>query len=281
MLILIRGLLWPVVLLLAVGVADDPIHFVVVVHLAGSVVLLVAVWVIALGRTASLDDDPSTTARSYVGYGIASASSTLPRSANAKLDQLLMTTLVSRDNLGVYAAAVGWSALTLPVIRGLSSVTMPHVSGSSDADRPKRVKEMVTAGLAAVVVLTGGGIAATLLLWGPLYGDSYRRALSAAVVLIPAALLLEFNAVLGNVLRSLGRPLLVTVLELTALVVSCVALLLVLSRSEVLGPALVSLGTYALATGFYVWAIARSLGRRPRELVDLTLLSQIKMRGGR
>jgi enterobacterial common antigen flippase len=282
--VLLRGISWPVALVVGLVGSSGALGAVVAAHLALSMGLLVILGWLAWSKSRRCAELPPVSPQTYVRYGMVSAVSTIPRSANAKLDQIVMTLVVSRDNLGLYAAAVGWSALTVPVLRGLTSITMPHISASEGEEAARRTRHIITLGVIAVLLLSVGGIAVTLLLWGPVYGPEFRPALTAAVVLIPAALLLEFNAVLGNVLRSLDRPGAVALLESGVMVVSTAALLAVLPIDEVLGPAWVSLVAYGLGCLLYSLFIARQLEIPLARLLDWshvgTLAGKVNRRFG-
>lgn len=265
--VLARGLIWPVALIVGITRPDPSVSVIVVAHLTLSAVLLGFAWLIALPRLRSHRDRPPVDRATTNRYALASMVSTIPRSANAKLDQVVMSAVVGRDNLGLYAAAVGWSGLTVPVMRGLTSIAMPHVSSAAGAQRVVRVRQLVTLGAITIVVLSAVGMVATFVLWVPLYGADFASARTAAMVLIPASLLLEFNGVLSNVLRSLDRPNLVSVLEVAVLVGSTLLLLVVLRSSEVLGPAVLSLVTYLAASALYAVFVSRELRVTMRSLV--------------
>jgi O-antigen/teichoic acid export membrane protein len=277
-LILLQGVSWPIALLIGVIPGSPSLERVVAVHVGFSAVLLIVAWTIATRRAAPAHSDSDSTRRAYRRYGLHSMASTLPHSANAKSDQVLMSFRVDRDSLGLYSAAVGWSALTMPVMRGLTGVSMPHVSGAPADQLVARTRQLITLGLVAVGILSLGGWIGTLVLWGPMYGAEFKPALHAALVLIPAALLLEFNAVQGNILRSLGRPGLVAVLEGSVLVASTVALLVALTFSTVLGPAIVSLATYSAASLLYGEMIARQLNVPTHRLVGRDALRGFRWR---
>ena len=272
--LLLYGLTWPVALVVGIIPADPSLELIVIVHLSMISLLLVVLWTLVLRRHWNALAEPCTTKSDYIRYGLKSAASTIPRSANAKLDQVVMSFRVGRDDLGLYAAAVGWSGLTTPVMRGLIGVSMPHLSGAREDQVLARTRQLVTSGLAAIVILGLAGLAATLLMWGPLYGSAYSSAMSAAMVLIPASLFLEYNGVLGNVLRSLDRPGLVAMLETAVLTLSTIALLVSLQFDPVLGPAIVSLATYVLACMIYAVVIARHLEIPVIRLIDLAALNQ-------
>ncbi|MEZ5239767.1 MAG: oligosaccharide flippase family protein [Microthrixaceae bacterium] len=276
---------WPIALLIGVLQAEPSLWLVVWLHLAASALVLLVLALYCARVTSEALEEPTTDRGEYLRYGLKSALSTVPGSANARLDQIIMAGLVSTSDLGLYAAAVGWSQISQPVMRGLIAVTMPFVSGAHDHERAARVRRLTTLGAATVAVLAVLGVAATLVLWGPLYGDAFASALPAALVLVVAALVLQYNVMLGNVLRSLDRPGLVTWIEAAVLAGSVLGLLAVLTVSTVLGPAVVSLATYVTAGAAYALIIARRTDQRPRELIDLggalQMAAQIRRRFGR
>lgn len=263
-------IIWPVALMVGVLRPTPSLWLVVWVHLGLTVVVLVVLVLLVINVTAGLDRQPVVGRSEYLSYGLKSAMSTIPSSANAKLDQLVMAAFISTSNLGLYAAAFGWSQLTVPVMRGLMAVTMPFVSGATDEQRPARVSRLITVGMGAIIVLSCGGIIATLILWGPLYGPDYRSALPAALVLMVASLFLQYNGILSNILRSLNRPGLVTLIESAVLVLSSIALIGALQISPVMGAAIVSLATYLVASWVYARHIAKNLGVGPSHLLDIT-----------
>lgn len=272
-LVVARGLLWPLSLVAGLsGFMGVSLRGVLLTNLVCVALLSIVSLRLAWVRTAEGSDEPNTSKREYVRYGVFSAVSTIPRTANANLDQVIMSFSVARTDLGLYSAAVGWSSLTLPVMRGFTGIAMPHLSSATAEELPRRVRQIVTYSMGAVVVLTGGGLLATWMLWNLRYGVAYHRAYLAALILIPAGLFLELNAILGNVLRSLHRPGLVAIFEGIILAMSTTALFIALQFNAVVGPALVSLGTYALACAIYCIAIGRLMQVPVRSLVEPRLI---------
>ncbi len=260
-LVFARGMSWPTALLIGVILPAEPsLRRVVITHLVLLTIVFSAALIVTRSRTQSLRDEPSSDRRSVFRFGFTSALSALPRSANAKVDQIILAAIVIREELGLYAAAVGWSALTIPVLRGLTGVSMPHVSGATDENRPRRVGELVSLAVGAGFVLAVVGIIVTVVAWNPLYGDKFADALPAAIVLIPAALLLELNAIFGNVLRSIDRPGLVFGVEAAVLLVASALLFPVVQMDAVLGPAILSLATYLTVGIAMIVLVARQLG---------------------
>lgn len=278
-------MIWPIALLIGVLQPTPSLWMVVWLHLALMLMVLVVINLMVFRATEGRSNQPEAQLPDFMSYGLKSALSTIPSSANAKLDQLVMAAIVSKPDLGLYAAAAGWSQLTLPVMRGLIAVSMPFVSGSSEEERPARVTRLVTLGAGSVLVLGVGGILATLVLWGPLYGPDFRSALPAAMVLMVASLLLQYNGVLGNIIRSLDRPGLVTIIESGVLVLSTAALIVALHISPVMGAAVVSFLTYSLAAVIYAHYIGRNTGLPAVRLIDvaggMVLLREIKGRFSR
>jgi hypothetical protein len=121
-------------------------------------------------------------------------------------------------------------------------------------------------------------LAVTVLLWHVRYSDEFDGAFAAALILIPAGLLLEYNGILANVLRSLHRPGVVAILEIVVLTVSTVALLMVLTRNTVTGPALVSLGTYLVTCLLYLLFIASTLDVRTTKLFQFGIVRKLRPR---
>ncbi len=273
LLVLGRGLLWPASLVVGLtGLLGVSISGVLLTNLLCVTILSIFALRLAWRRTANGHDDPTTSKRQYTRYGMFSAVSTIPRTANANLDQVIMSFSVARTDLGLYSAAVGWSSMTLPVMRGFTGIAMPHLSGASPDELPRRVRQIITYSVAAAVALTAAGLGATWALWNLRYGAAYHRAYLAALILIPAGLFLELNAILGNVIRSLHRPGLVAILEGVVLTMSTSALFVALRYNAVVGPALVSLGTYSLACGIYCFAIAKLMNVRVISLLQPRLI---------
>lgn len=275
---LARGLSWPAAVVIGIARPEPDLPIVVYSHLALSVAVLVGSQIAARRRFRHALATPHDGERAFVAYGIQSIASTIPRSASAKTDQLLMTTLVSKSDLGLYAAAVGWGLITIPAMRGLANITMPLVSGAATNHLAARARQVVLTGLAGGALLTVVCVPATLLLWVPVYGDDYRPALTAAVVMIPAAILLEYGLVLSNVLRSLGNPMRVAVLDIAVVTLSVIGVLAVIPVSTVLGPAIVSLLAYAVAALLYINQIARAIGAPIRSMLDAQYLPALPRR---
>lgn len=281
----VTKVVWPAALVIGVLQPTPSLWMVVWLHLGASVVILAFLVFLTLRVSDGRSAAPQAERSEFLSYGVKSALSTIPSSANARSDQLVMAALVTKSELGLYAAATGWSQLTLPVMRGLIAVSMPFVSSADDENRRARVARLMSLGVASVVILSAGGIVATLVLWGPLYGAEFTSALPAAIVLVVASLVLQYNGVLGNILRSLERPGLVTWIEAGVLVFSTLALLVALRIDPVMGAALVSLVTYTIAAFVYARQISSRLDIHAGALFDfgggVEMIRQIRQRFSR
>ena len=157
-----------------------------------------------------------------------------------------MTVVVSRDTWGSTPRRSAEHAHR-PGDAWAGAIAMPHVSGAGDREgQVSRARQIVTFAVCAALALVGIGVVMTLVLWIPLYGPSFRDALPVALVLIPAALVLELTAILGNVLRSLDRPGTVALIETLMMVGSVLMLLAALQIDPLMGPAVASLLSYSL-----------------------------------
>lgn len=270
----LRGFTWPVALVAGLSGVGIPasINAVLTIYIALAGVLALGSWWIAIRATAGAIEQPPCREATFRRYGLFAAISTIPSSANTNLDQVIMSFMVGRADLGLYVAAVGWSSMTMPIMRGFTGIAMPHLSSASEENRLPRVQQIVSYSASAMVVLTIGGLAGTWALWSWRYGSAYDGAFHAALIMIPASLLLEFKAILANVLRSLNRPGLVAVVETVVLALSVAALVAALQLSTVVGPALVSLGTYAIGSLVYLVQISHLLRTPPIKLFRPALL---------
>ena len=155
----------------------------------------------------------------------------------------------------------------MPVMRGFTGIATPHISEAEAASAAHPVRNIVTMLFATAGALVLGGVLVTIVLWHLRFDSDFNRAFPAALILIPAGVLLGVERDLGNVLRSLNRrgSSRCSRSRSWSCPPSCFSSS---SGSTVTGPALVSLGTYLAADLLYLWLIARYLGVPVGSLVD-------------
>ena len=184
--------------------------------------------------------------RPFLDYGLPSMLTVLPQVLNLRLDQLLMATFFEPRLLGLYVVAVVWSGAASPILQAVGPVLFPRLSEVSD-----RAQQGLL--LSRVIHLTGMAILALtilLLFLTPhllplLFGDAYREAVPAALILVFANGFSSLNLTLEDGLRGLGKPRQVLVAEVIGLGVTGVLLALLLPPFKIMGAALASLLAYA------------------------------------
>ncbi len=186
-------------------------------------------------------------------FGAKATAGSTAELANARLDQLLMITLVSSDQLGLYAVAVNVSSLGYILSGGISPPLMARISAGEIGLAPRALRTVLSV-LAVLSVLLALAIP---LLLTVLFGDSFADAAPPAWVLLAAGLPLTGAQILTATLNAVGRPGLPSIGQGAALVITAVGLLLVLPSMGIIGAALVSFVAYSVNFLILLVATAR------------------------
>ncbi len=209
--------------------------------------------------------DKLSDARSLLGYGLKSHIAAIAGHATLRLDQLLLSILAPSAELGLYAVAVSMAGAVGPLFTASATVVIPRVSRISDpAEAVRETWRTLGVGLAISlpVVLAAFMLFPTIL--HVLFGSAFQGALGAARVLLAASVFQGANAILGNSLRSLGRPGAPAMAETVGAAVTAGLLLLLLPSMRAMGAAVASLGAYATVTGIYCAALMAHKGSHQR-----------------
>jgi O-antigen/teichoic acid export membrane protein len=191
-------------------------------------------------------------AREGVTFGMKSWLGGLAQTANLRLDQVLMITLVPPRELGLYAVATTISSVYGPLAGAVAPPLMARIGGGERHLMPQAVRMTVMVTVAAnlaVAILTP-------ILLPVLFGPEFRGATPMAIVLLGASVPLAGASVLSTALQADGVPLIPTVGEGIALAVTVMGLVLLLPSLQGLGAALVSLAAYSTSFAFQL-AMAR------------------------
>jgi O-antigen/teichoic acid export membrane protein len=100
-----------------------------------------------------------------------------------------------------------------------------------------------------------------------LFGESYRAAIPAALVLILAGTILGLNSVLEEGLLGLGHPYAILWAELAGLITTGAGLALTLRRLGLMGGAISSLAGYSTVCAALLYAAHRLIGTTPAMLL--------------
>ncbi len=203
-----------------------------------------------------------------IRYGLPCTLTNLPQMLNLRLDQIAMAVMLPPRELGMYAVAVAWSGITAPLLNALAATLLPSIA--SQADPGVRAEQFSKgARLAALLafVTCVPPMVLTPLAVVVLFGESYRAAVPAALVRVPAGSILALNSVFQEGLRGLGYPYPVLRAELAGLAATAVGLALTLRPFGIMGGALSSLAGYSTVSIALLISAHRLIGVSPSALL--------------
>jgi len=193
--------------------------------------------------------------RALLSYGIKSYPGSLSWMVNARLDQLLMSTMVSSTTLGLYAVGVTYSTALFPFSSAVATVLFPKVA-ADQAGAPRRIRRAIKINLSVSVLL-----AAVLAILAPtllpiLFGPGFRQATVPAIILLVGTVFLGNNYVLSDSARGLGRPTIPSIAEGVGAALSVATLIALLPRFGAIGAAISSAVSYG-AVSIILWVAVR------------------------
>jgi O-antigen/teichoic acid export membrane protein len=241
-----------VVLLYVMG--EMTVGRVAILTFSGGVICVIPALVV-VARTGRPLFNKVVAAESF-SFGIRTWVGGLAQLANARLDQLLMITLVSSRELGLYAVAVALS--------GLSS----FFSGALGPPLITRVAKGDTAVVARALRVTLGGMfamnavlaAVTPIVLPLLFGQHFQAAVDPALILLAAGIPLAGISVLAAALAADGAPGSSSIGEALALGLTIPGLLILVPQLGGTGAAVVSLVAYSVSFMFQMSVVRRRLG---------------------
>jgi O-antigen/teichoic acid export membrane protein len=178
-----------------------------------------------------------------------------------RIDSLVLLTLLGTATLGVYSVAVTmceqllWISrpVTLSVVRDIGS----HDLAASGAVASRVMRLCSTAvGLAALVMFVVGPMLIELL-----YGAQFGEATVALRILLPGIVAFSTAGTFASFFMfQLGRPLIVTAINLVMIAVQMGACFVLIPRLGAEGAALASSATYVLGASLNTWRFCRATG---------------------
>jgi len=195
---------------------------------------------------------------------------------NHRLDQLLMVSLVSRRQLGLYAIAVTISGIAGTLAPAVGTVVYPKMAAGENLDVPRLVRQTL---LAVAVTSLITAVAAPLAV--PLaFGNAFRPALPMLWILLIANVPLGGVGVLASVYTGRGRIGLASFSEVVAVAVTIVGLVLFLPSAAGIAAAWVSLAAYSVNFLWLLTMARRDFGGSSSDylLVPLTEMRSIARR---
>jgi O-antigen/teichoic acid export membrane protein len=179
-------------------------------------------------------------------FGIPSVMASIPSILNLRLDQVLMAAFMAPEVLGLYVVAVAWASAVSPVINAIDIIIFPRVASQViPADRMRilmlGIHLAVLVGLPVIVIL---GIITPYIL-PMIFGDNFRQAVPAALILLVAGVISNINSVMEDGARGLGKPSIALAGETVGLIATILALAIFLRPFGILGASVSSLLGYS------------------------------------
>lgn len=201
-------------------------------------------------------------------YARRNVTAVLSVTANARVDQLVLSVLAPASTLGLYAVAATASTAIVPVVTGVAMVGFNRIASSSDehlqASIVRRLLTFVTllatAGTVAFVV-SASWIIPTV------FGEGFSGAVPASRALALGAVFVAWNLVLADALRACDHPGVVGLSELAGAAVTAGGLVIV-SDLSLVWIALASVLGYLASSVVSGWVVVKVLpvmggSRRP------------------
>jgi len=237
---------WLVVIVVARVTDNVTVSFLTIGYIIDVTVLLVVALVLARVTL----DGPFRMDRArwpeLLRFGLPGVLSSVPQLLNLRVDQLFLLRFVSREQLGLYVAAVAWASVTAPVLAALGSILFPRLAGEADdVRRAELLARGIRYALVLCLVLGTVVLVATPLGMRVLFGTDFVAGVPAGAVLVVAGCVLALNGVIEEGLRGLGRPKEVLYAECGGLVVTAVLLGVLMPTFGIVGAAVASLGGYS------------------------------------
>ena len=209
--------------------------------------------------------------RPLLAFGLPTMATTAPQLLSLRLDQTVMTALVSSKQLGFYVTAVGWSTSVSLILNGLGFALFPAVARElDDTLRWQRFVYLLRRGALFSAILTVAFFVITPFVFPHpwVYGSAYRPAVKVSLILVVAAGMLGFNQLLSESMRGLGMPRKILRAEIYGVIVTVVLLAALLGPFGITGAAISSLIGYSTVT-IALWRGASRYGRpQPSVAVD-------------
>jgi O-antigen/teichoic acid export membrane protein len=186
----------------------------------------------------------------------------LANQTNARLDQLLMTRLVTSSQLGLYAIAVNVSLLQNALTSAVASALLPRVAAGEPALAARAMRVVV-----AVVSLLAIGLFVTVPFVLPfVFGNDFSGAVSMCQILVLASVPVSVVQLSTATLNGIGHPAIAARGEVLSVGITVPALVVFVGRYGGEAAAVTSVAAYSVTSLYLVRHVRRLLGVSWREL---------------
>jgi O-antigen/teichoic acid export membrane protein len=204
--------------------------------------------------------DRETAAR-VLSFGLKSQLSTSLWALNERLDQLVISVVLSSASLGLYVVAVTLTSLTTLVGFSFALVALPMLAKPGEREE----REPTARAIVGATIVAGAAVSIPILIAEPLivdllFGSAFEDSVGVGRVLLLAAMVFGLNRVLEAILQAEGRPLDSSIGEAIALAVTVAGLAVLLPTLGIMGAGVTSLIAYLTSAIFLTRRAARALG---------------------
>lgn len=179
---------------------------------------------------------------------------------NERLDQVMMSVILSPTQLGVYVIAVTLTSGTTQIGVALTSVAMPVLARENNkASILPAIRRFVGISFLSSLIISVPIFAFTSSLIEFFFGAEFVQAASVCRILLIAGIFLSMSRVLGATLRARGNPLSAATSEIISLIITAVGLAILLPTIGILGAGIASLCAYALSFTLNLRQVSKKL----------------------
>jgi O-antigen/teichoic acid export membrane protein len=187
-------------------------------YIAGIAVMVgLTVWhTHRVSRKAERTSGQSPSGRELLRYGVRSLAGSVYPIESLYLDQLLVAMFLSKADLGLYVTAIAFTSGPRLVAYAIGVTSMPVIARSPRGRGNTATWRQLGIALAGVGTVTAALILLIPLLLPALFGHDFERAVDPGRFLLLGSLFYGLRRVLGDCLRGLGQPGLVSVVEMAS-----------------------------------------------------------------
>lgn len=202
-------------------------------------------------------------------YGLSAHIGNLQPFNSMQLDVLILTTILSAHDLGLYMVGLAASSVLKAQGSALGAVLLPAVAKQTGF--PAQRHQVMR--YAAVTLLLGCATAAVALIWAPqlvqlIYGSQFMAAAPLVRIMVLSGIAAALYRVLADGLRGLGHPLKSSMAELIGVVVGVPAMLLLVPRLGAAGAAIAVSLASLIALMYTAFGLLRA-GFGARDIIHL------------
>ncbi|MCA9886948.1 MAG: oligosaccharide flippase family protein [Anaerolineae bacterium] len=234
------------------------IEIVIVSHVCLGVMALIygTLLLFGTGLITNIRINPSLMTK-MLTYGIKVFLGTISSLANLRLDQVLLTTIVSPTEFGLYVVAAKLASISSMLAEVVTMVAVPKIGQAQDLS--KRIAALIstfrkfwwlTVGLK---ILFSAAIPIALPL---IYGADFAPAVPICLLLVLGSLFWDAKLLLAGGAQIINKPTYGSIAEGIAVVFTIVLLAFLIPTLGITGAAITSLVAYAISAFYLFWQIA-------------------------